>query len=203
MKNASVLPVIALWEEFLQKNKNANVESFARWIIKEKTNEPGHTTSKQPGQKKAGAIDIHEELNETAKALLLITRLHRILQKNTKPILKKIGFAKDHEYGVLIQIYLLNNPNKKEVANELLLENSTTVEMIKRLVKRGFIKEVVNTEDKRAMRLSLTEKGKQKLYESYAAMEKIYANFLVCLTDTQKKELVKLLDQVERFQSPD
>jgi hypothetical protein len=35
-------------------------------------------------------------------------------------------FAKDHEYGVLIHGYLLNNPNKNEVLDELLQVNSTS-----------------------------------------------------------------------------
>ena len=119
----------------------------------------------------------------------------------SKPILKKLGFAKGHEYSMLTYIVMLKNPNKKELAKKMLLENSTAVEITNRLVKKGFIKETTDIEDKRATRLSLTKKGEQKLMESYPYMETAYTGFLNGLTAVEQAELVKLLGRVEQYQS--
>lgn len=152
MLNHSIIPVISLWEEFIQRHKEGTVEDFARWIIKEKKNEkPNKDSPPQKKPKSGGKYSVN--LNESAKALLLINRLHRLIQIKTKPIIKKAGFTKDHEYGMLTQIFLLNNPNKKELAKEMLLENSTAVEISNRLVKRGLIKEADDPNDKRSTRL--------------------------------------------------
>jgi DNA-binding MarR family transcriptional regulator len=196
--NSSVVPIITLWEEYSKTSKDADPRGFARWILKDVAGKSLPTSLKTS---KSSRRHLDRDLDDAGKAMLLINRLHSMMKKVSKPILKKIGFAKDQEYGVLIQIYLLKNPNKKEVAQQLLLENSTTVEMIKRLVKRGFIREVLDSDDNRAMRLSLTDKGMQKLMESYEGMAKVHANFLDCLSNQQKKQLVKLLEEVEQFQS--
>jgi len=123
------------------------------------------------------------------------------MEMRSKPVIKKIGFAKPHEYAMLAEIYLLHKPNKKEVAKKMLLETSTAVEITKRLVRRGFIKEISDLKDKRSTRLIITEKGMKKLYESYEGLENVHASFLDSLNKTERAELLRLLEQLEKFQS--
>jgi DNA-binding MarR family transcriptional regulator len=49
--------------------------------------------------------------------------------------------------------------------------------------------------------LSVTEKGMKKLFESYEAIGKIRQGFLACFTSAERKELVKLLEQLEKYLS--
>jgi len=143
--------------------------------------------------------DVTRNLADSSKALMYISRLHRYMQMASKPIIKKLGFGKDHEYLMLTYVYLLKEPNKKELARKMLLENSTTVEISNRLVKKGYVLETSDAEDKRATRLTLTEKGEHKLFESYPYMERSYAGFLNCLTPGEQAELVHLLERVEQY----
>jgi len=198
MKSNSIIPVVSLWEEFLANHPTGNVQSFARWILGVKKDEPDRT---KKARKTAVSGAVSNEITGEGKVMLLIYRLHRFLEIRSKPVIKKIGFAKPHEYAMLAEIYLLKKPNKKEVAKKMLLESSTAVEITNRLVHRGLIKEISDPTDKRATRLIVTEKGMKKLYESYEGLENVHANFLECLNDVEKEELLRLLEELEKFQS--
>jgi DNA-binding MarR family transcriptional regulator len=78
-------------------------------------------------------------------------------------------------------------PIRRKWLKKCLLENSTAVEISKRLVQRGLIKEVADPNDKRATRLVATDKG---------GLEKVHTNFLDCLNEKEKKELIRLLERV-------
>src|SRR5262245_37088460 len=139
MKSNSIIPVVSLWEEFLANHPTGNVQSFATWILEEKKATP----ERAKRTKKAGAVSaVSNEITGEGKVMLLIYRLHRFLEIRSKPVIKKIGFAKPHEYAMLAEVYLLKRPNKKEVAKKMLLESSTAVEITNRLVHRGLIKQV-------------------------------------------------------------
>jgi MarR family 2-MHQ and catechol resistance regulon transcriptional repressor len=199
---ASVIPMITLWEEFLGKHADGDINQFARWIMqKDDAAEAGTGLLKpgvKPGIKKTDGYAT-EDLNETSRVLLYLSKLHRYMQRKSKPVIKKLGFAKDHEYAMLTYIHLLKNPNKKELAKRLLLENSTAVEISNRLVKKGYIEETVDTGDKRSTRVSLTPAGEQKLLESYPYMEKAYTGFLGCLGTGEQAQLADLLQKVEEY----
>lgn len=192
----SVIPVIQLWEEFTKTKHKSSVEDFARWILENGSNGKQASSETAP-EKLAG--DIPTGPDESGQAALLVNRLQRMLQLMGKPLLKKIGFNKGQEYGMLVEIYLMGNPNKKELSKKMLMENSTGVEITRRLVKMGLIHEENDPEDKRSTRLSLTETGKKRLFDSYQSLGKIQEDFLRCLSMAERKQLVALLQQVEQY----
>ena len=197
--SSSVIPIISLWEEFSQRHPRGDALEFARWVLKRKQEKISRTGKR----KKATATrdEANNEMTEEGRVMLLIYRLHRFMEIRSKPAIKKIGFAKPHEFAMLAEVYLLQRPNKKEVANKMLIEISTAVEITKRLVQRGLIKEVSDPNDKRATRLMITEKGMKKLYESYDGLHNVHANFLDCLDESEKRELLRLLEELEKFQA--
>ncbi len=101
---------------------------------------------------------------------------------------------------MLVHIYLLKTPNKKELAQNMLLENSTAVEITNRILKKGLIKEIVDDKDKRSTRLGLTAEGEKKLFESYVYFKHLPSSFLSVLTDKEIASLVYLLEKVEKGQ---
>ncbi len=202
MPAASIVPLISLWEEYLQRHKNEDIQAFARWVIREKQSKT-EPSSAEESKTEGSRVYAEVRLQDTEKAMLFIYRLQRLMDMKSKPVIKGIGFAKPHEYAMLAEICLLNNPNKKEIAKKMLLESSTAVEISKRLVQRGFIKEIADPKDKRSTRLGVTNKGLKKLYESHAALENVRANFLDGLNEVERRDLVRLLEQLEKYQSGD
>jgi DNA-binding MarR family transcriptional regulator len=197
MNEFSAVPVITLWEEFVGQHKDGNLKAFARWLIHQKERDPKPSSTRS--EKKAPDKSAGPRMGDNEKAMYFIYRIQRMMEMKSKPVIKKIGFSKPQEYAMLAEVCLLGNPNKKEVAQKMLLENSTAVEITNRLVQYGYIKETNDPNDKRSTRLSVTDKGMKKLIESHMDLVKIHSSFLDCLDDGQKKEFVKLLWEVEQY----
>ncbi|WP_431214256.1 MarR family winged helix-turn-helix transcriptional regulator [Puia sp. P3] len=173
---------------------------FARWILAE-TAEAGAATTAKPDATSAESAPtaVNAETDTTARTILLITRLHRILQFRSKPIVKYLGFTKPQEFAMLVQAAIMNNPNKKQLCQEMLIEGSTGVEITKRLAAKGFLKETPDADDRRSALLSLTEKGKQTLLQGYTKLNPVHAEFLATLTGEEKKQLVSMLARLNEY----
>jgi len=140
----------------------------------------------------------HPQLDVTQQSTLLITRLTRILSFLSKPTVKKLGFTKDMEFAVLVQVKLMDRPNKKELCKDLLIENSTGVEITRRLAKKGLLLEEADEKDRRSSRLSLTDKGKTVMRQLYEQLGAIHTGFLDALSPDEKKNLVSLLSWLDQ-----
>lgn len=81
---------------------------------------------------------------------------HGILEKK----LSDAGIGRG-QYDFLFVIGRHEGLNQKELAKKLSIGKSTTAKVVKNLVKLGFIKRVVDEQDKRNYHLYLTEKGKE------------------------------------------
>ena len=192
MASASVIPLLSSWEEYLTIEPSGSIEGFASWILTRQPYPPAPTPP---------AATPRSNLDDNAQSSLLIARLHRIMRVLSKPAIKSIGFTKDLEFTVLVHIAILTRPNKKELCRELLIENSTGVEITKRLAKKGFIFEHPDPKDRRSALLNLTAKGKKTIMEGYEKLAAAHTTFLDALTDEQKKELVTLLTLINNFHS--
>jgi DNA-binding MarR family transcriptional regulator len=220
---ASIIPLLTNWEEYIGQVPGGNLKGFAHWILSRPQTDdtgdlspstgtsistpaeiaipPAETSLPTPHLYSAGpagspgiaSLGLHIDLDETAQATLLITRLTRLLRVLSKPAMKKLGFVKEMEFGLLVQISLMDHPNKKEVCHQLLIETSTGVEITKRLAKKGFLREATDPNDRRSSRLSLTEKGRTTLQMGFKMLAGIHIGFLDTLGQEEKKTLVLLL----------
>jgi len=218
MSTTSVIPLLSSWEQYTALYPPGDLLGFAHWLLSQPDSAgPTHPTrpigpttapvapispatapihpTAQPGISSAAGP------GATAQSTLLITRLFRILQFLSKPGIKKLGF-KDMEFGVLVQITLMDRPNKKELCHEMLIENSTGVEITKRLAQKGFIREETDPDDRRSARLSLTEKGKRLLFQGYEKLAAIHQGFLEDFTEEEKQQLVRLLSKINQYHTP-
>src|SRR5579871_5818166 len=154
----SIIPLISSWERYLDTHPTGDLREFGRWLQEE-----------QPGANTVGdarhSLATNASIDTAAAATLLIARLHLINHFLSKPVIRKLGFSKDSEFSVLLQVFLLDKPNKKELCRQLLIENSTGVEITRRLAKKGLLRETADPNDRRSARLSLTEKGHRLLKE--------------------------------------
>jgi DNA-binding MarR family transcriptional regulator len=192
MTSASIIPLLSSWEDYIATEPAGNIEGFARWVLARPPLLPIPT----PSSSKASPT---RALDDDAQSSLLIARLHRILHVLSKPAIKSIGLTNDLEFIVLVHVAIMNRPNKKELCRELLIENSTGVEISKRLAKKGFIFEQPDPNDRRSSLLSLSGKGKKTIMEGYEKLAAVHTTFLDALTNEQKKELVTLLTLINNY----
>jgi DNA-binding MarR family transcriptional regulator len=172
---SSVIPLLSKWEEYLSTNPDGDITGFARWVLSAARESPASATpSSDPatsGPDSAALI----------QAPFLITHLYRELQQRSKPIAKQLGLTNSLELDMLVHIATLKDPNKKQVCQEMLIESSTGVEIAKRLVAKGFLREQPDTKDRRAARLSLTVKGKETVFHGYKELAAVHSDLLSTL----------------------
>lgn len=156
---SSVIPLLSKWEEYLSTNSDGELAGFARWLL---------AATQKSAPDPVTLIQVP----------FLITHLYRDLQQRSKPIAKQLGLTNSLELDMLVHIAALKNPNKKQVCQEMLIESSTGVEVTKRLVAKGFLREQPDTKDRRAARLTLTVKGNETVLNGYRELQAVHSDLL-------------------------
>lgn len=99
-------------------------------------------------------------------------------------------------------VYLVNMLNRESLTKTELIENAvgektTGIEIIKRLVKNGYLREWDDVEDGRMKRVALTDAGTQLLYTLFARTSKVSTKVAGNLTNDEKLLLLQLLNKLE------
>lgn len=103
----------------------------------------------------------------------LLTSLFRFAKHYIKKALSNTSFKTIDEFGFLATLLREKSLLKNELINRHLLEISSGSEIIKRLIKNELISEFPDEKDKRAKRVSLTEKGKKEILFAFDDMHKV------------------------------
>ena len=91
---------------------------------------------------------------------------------------------------------------KSQLTEQNIQEKATGTEIIRRLLKRGFIAEEPHPTDKRAKQLRLTPTGRGILFASFERMSHVAALGAGNLTDPEKNTLLVLLRKLDHFHHP-
>ena len=94
------------------------------------------------------------------------------LRHNARIVVRELGLLNDAYFDIgvtlaerhlLIELDTHASPTMGEIAGHLLLDKSTVSRLISKAVKKGYIKCITDSKDKRKRFLQITEKGKQTL----------------------------------------
>ncbi len=133
------------------------------------------------------------KLNECV--YFLTTRLSRELKKLFDKRLEELSLTSSM-WCVLMAVIENGEITQKELSDILSIEGPTTTKIIDNLEKRGFIKRVPHETDRRAYKISLTEKGKAIEKDIFKYGDCFMKDVKSSLTDKEKKELHKLLNKI-------
>ncbi|PLW92232.1 MAG: MarR family transcriptional regulator [Marinilabiliales bacterium] len=103
------------------------------------------------------------------------------------------------EYSFLYHLTLVDSFRKMELIHLHLLEAPSGIEVIKRLLKKGFIEEFDDEEDKRAKRIRITPKGRLETETLIPKMNQVYSKMAADLTAQEKVHLVAFLKRFNSF----
>ena len=95
------------------------------------------------------------------------------------------------QYIVLLVLWEKDHQTIKEIGKKLYLDSGTLTPLLKKLIKKGYIKKETNVEDEREMIISLTDEG-ISLKEEIVKVPMNIAQ-TVKLTPNEAKELYDLL----------
>ncbi|MEO6838153.1 MAG: MarR family winged helix-turn-helix transcriptional regulator, partial [Ginsengibacter sp.] len=171
-----IIRVISKWKDFRDLQKDGDLKNFANWILNEKK-----TVAKQSDQEDfiVNQVDKMEEKDSIPdlanRGVIghLLARMNLFVKNYAKQPFQEIELNNLEEFRLLQMIDRVKNINKSELSNESLMEFSTVVDILKRFINKGLIKQVKDDKDKRASQLQITTKGKNLLITSYKTLAQI------------------------------
>ena len=179
--------LIDLLEEYEETNKDEfNETKFASWII-----------SKNSKKKLFNSPD-----NIDGYIAMLIRFMGSYAHFYTKLLFKDSEIYSIEDYSLLITLVKNKQLSKMELMNLNLLEKSSGIEIIKRLLKYKLIIEVEGIKDKREKIISLTTKGKDLTMKFQKKLEKLSNHIVGDLSEEEKLKVLSILTRLNQYHKP-
>lgn len=191
MIESRLVELIKAWEKFLTAHPLGSVEGFAGWVL---------SNSGQPiFNSNDPEFDKFEGRQKTSmQGAYLISKMNQYVTYYTKPMMRKFGLHSLDDFGYLQNIRYYKNITRTKACELMLQELTTGTDIIKRLIKNGFITEVLSVEDKRQKLLSLTQKGQAVLDNMILEFQSL-PDTLGDLSDEERSTILSWLNQLDVF----
>ena len=151
--------------------------------------------------RKSGTVS--GEKGHTPPANVHLTLLIHALSKHFKLYSRKVLFDTDlvsmDGHTFLATLCDVKSMRKIELIRANFLETPSGIEVIKRLLRKRFIEEFDDPDDKRAKRVRVTVKDREAYVASLAPLRKVINVMAGRLTEDKKIQLISLLDELNGF----
>jgi DNA-binding MarR family transcriptional regulator len=128
---------------------------------------------------------------------VLITLLFRYAKYYTGLALEECDLNNIDEFSFVIVLMTHPSLSKTELIRQNAVEKSTGIEIINRLIKKGWMEQFPGESDKRTQRVRITEAGRKRLYPVLHDVEKVGQVLAGKLTVSERNTLHYLLRKLE------
>lgn len=170
---------------------NATVEDFRNFL-----NEKAYENETPTNLSQKYDLDVNNLENEIAKQVILLNRYSKILIKKA---LQGCDELVNEDFTYLFRLMDYESLTKSQLVEKNAHEKQTGIEIIKRMAKNNLIKETPDENDRRSVRISVTDEGKKVFAES---MQQItLASKIMCgdFDNDEKKSFLKMLKKLNLF----
>jgi len=185
---------LAAFEETLPENKEAEMDDFLAFL----GNKHPELKSRNPAGDEAPWLTDMGEETETVVARMVV-----VMNKYAKSYIKRALSGSPIQTGdeFVFLLFLLTFPSltKTELINKNLLEKTSGIEIIKRLLKAGLVREFDDEQDRRSKRIALTDLGRTEVLQVLPKIHQV--SFLVSgnLSANERKTLAYLLTKLDHY----
>lgn len=176
------------------------MEHFAVWLLQHKKGE-----RQTAGLLNDPALQAYFDQNSyerfgylSSEAAFLIGRLFKYVRHYSRPILTAAGLSSQDEFGILAHTDFSGVCTKKSAIEDNMMDATTGIDAIRRLVNKGLLQEKINEHDRRERLISLTPTGKavlQQVYRGFASIQDVLAD----LSQEERQQLVVFLKSLDEF----
>ncbi|MEP6627344.1 MAG: MarR family transcriptional regulator [Ginsengibacter sp.] len=131
-----------------------------------------------------------------SQLLRVINRISAAFGIYMRMAFKDLPLATD-QFNFLAALYVSGECNKTTVTNYAMMEMSTGSDILKRLLKQGYITQRNDPDDKRSRLINITKKGEVIVKTCFARNTEIRNFMLSSLTESDKKNITTLLKPIE------
>ena len=128
-----------------------------------------------------------------------ISRISRYHEFYIRKFLVDLPINNRLEYLFLKTVRQMHQAKKTDLINIHLVEYTTGMDTIKRLINNGFLTETSGQKDKRVKLLEITEKGLDILVLADKKVSDEKNMFLACISMNKWKKAIPVLDEIDRF----
>jgi DNA-binding MarR family transcriptional regulator len=125
----------------------------------------------------------------------LLRHVAFIIKKRGREILVDFGITTP-QFTALLSLREQPNMTMGELCEKLFLACSTATDLIDRMEKNGFLERKRDADDRRVIRLSISEKGLKVISEVVAARRRYVASMLEKLNSAEIEQLGMSLDKL-------
>lgn len=138
--------------------------------------------------------DVKAEVDQVLEAIIyLYTESRRI----TKEVARRAELT-GPQLTVVKMLETVGDLSLSDLSDRIRAQNSTVTGIIDRMEREGLVTRARSTEDKRVVRIRLTEKGERIAREIPVEPMEIFRNALAGLTATETRELMRILTKLAR-----
>lgn len=138
-----------------------------------------------------------DDANTNISTLLVF--MYRYAVVYFKKALKEGTINTLDEFSFLIVLMTYPSLSKTELIQKLIMEKTSGVEVIKRLLKNGLIEEFANPNDKRSVLVAITAKGKEELALLFPKMGMVGSVIVGNLTSSEISSFSFLLRKLDYY----
>lgn len=193
--------IIDFFGEFEQQENQMNLLDFSHWMISRLSDE---SKSGKPALKKNSA-QIVESIQNTANPnnkksfLESISRIARYHDFYIRKALLELNINSRLDFLFLQSVNNLEKAKKTDLINMHLLEYTTGMDTINRLIKNGILYESQDASDKRVKLLALTEKGTSILKQAEKRIAEENEMFFAAINENKWKKALPVIEEIDRF----
>lgn len=130
---------------------------------------------------------------------ILVSLIFRYAKNYIKKALKDSRINSADEFSFMITLLTYDSLSKQELINLQVMEKTSGIEIINRLIKKGFIVQFDDDVDKRSKRIKMTPTGRQEVIAILPQMKLVSKIVLGRLTKEEQHMLVYLLKKLDHF----
>jgi len=175
--------LIGEYRHFAEENRNAGSDwlpRFGSWLQRDKV-------SQQAGPHAGLAAD-------DALIGMFMVSLNNLTRSRLNKLVQDTPFANIMDYHFLMMLDGHGQQRKTDLIANNHMEMSSGIEIIRRLLKNGWIGEEPNPEDRRSKYVSISPTGKRLIGELQPQIDEFYRSFCSGLDGPQKADVVRSLE---------
>lgn len=194
--------LINLWEEYEDHSTQPDLQEFSGWLNERfadksvKSEKSNYVRISDPPALYAQTL---QHFNDETLFLEYISRIARFHEFYNRKFLDGLPINSRLEYQFLDTVHLLQKAKKTDLISLLLVEYTTGMDIIKRLINNGLLIETQNENDKRVKLLEITNEGKKLLSLAEKRLKEERLMFLECVSMNKWKKTMPLLKELSEF----
>lgn len=202
-KYNSIKRLIELWDAYEEETDQQELLEFAEWLtskLKEKPELNIKHTRKMIKDEPQNSLLI-KDMDEPTRFLEYTSRVSRLHDFYIKKFFNDLPINNRLEYLFLYSVNAKKEAKKTELINIHLVDYTTGMDTIKRLVNNKLLEETLDESDKRAKLLVITDEGKRLLEQAGKKITDEIQMFLSCISSNKWKKTLSVFEEINDFHS--